>query len=86
MVNEILALEARGEIDGYFDIYEHEYGHKVGGYPSFCQSGVDAGDGFEFAFQVASDSKINLNVVDNGVLQFYRNSRSREWTIYYDFY
>ena len=86
MTDAILALEDSGEIGDYFDLAKHEYGHKVGGYPSFCQSGVDAGDGFEFAFQVSSDEKINLNVVDSGSLQFYRNPQSGEWKIYYDFY
>jgi hypothetical protein len=86
MTDEILALEDSGVIGDYYDIAEHEYGHKVGGYPSFCQPGVDAGPGFEFAFQVSSDQKINLNVVDNGSLQFYRNPQTREWKIYYDFY
>lgn len=85
MADEILALEGSDQIGDYFDLSEHEYGHKVGGYPSFCQSGVDAGDGFEFAFQVSSDEKINLNVVDNGSLQFYRNPKSGGG-IYYDFY
>jgi len=82
----ILELEDAGEIEDYYDVADHHYGHKVGGYPSFCQSGIDAGKGFEFAFQVSSDAKINLNVVDNGSFQFYRNSSSGEWKIYYDFY
>ena len=82
----ILELEANGEIESYHDLANHEYGHKVGGYPSFCQSGVDAGEDFEFAFQISSDSKINLNVVDCGSFQFYRNPKTNVWKIYYDFY
>jgi len=82
----ILNLEDSGEIEDYYDIADHEYGHKVGGYPSFCQSGVNPGEGFQFAFQISSDPKINLNVVDNGSFQFYRNPSNGEWKIYYDFY
>lgn len=82
----IFEMEDNGEIEDYYDLANHEYGHKVGGYPSFCQSGIDAGEGFEFAFQISSDSKINLNVVDNGSSQFYKNPQTKEWKIYYDFY
>lgn len=82
----ILEMEENGAIVDYYDLANHEYGHKVGGYPSFCQSGVDAGEGFEFAFQVSSDQKINLNVIDNGSFHFYRNPKTRMWKIYYDFY
>ncbi len=86
MSDAILALEASGEISDYYDLGEHYYVHKVGGYPSFCQPGIDPGDGFEFAFQISSDPKINLNVVDGGSLQFYRNPATAEWKLYYDFY
>jgi len=82
----IVRLEKRGEISDYYDVMKHEYTHKVGGYPSFCQSGIDGVESFEFAFQISSDSKINLNVVDNGSLQFYRNRSTGDWKIYYDFY
>lgn len=82
----ILEMEDKGDIEDYYDLANHEYGHKVGGYPSFCQSGINPGEGFEFAFQVSSDAKIKLNVVDSGSFQFYRNPQSKEWKIYYDFY
>ncbi len=64
----------------------HTYEHKIGGYPSFCQSGVDPGEGFEFVFQISSDSKINLNVVDSGSLMFWKHNETGEWALYYDFY
>ncbi|MBC3882613.1 DUF1963 domain-containing protein [Undibacterium sp. LX40W] len=83
---EVLRLEKDGEIESYYDLITHSYEHKIGGYPSFCQSGVDPGDGFEFVFQVSSDSKINLNVVDNGSLMFWKHRTSGEWAVYYDFY
>ena len=83
---EILRLERTGEIQSYYDLITHAYEHKIGGYPSFCQSGVDPGDDFEFVFQISSDPKINLNVVDGGSLMFWKNNTTGTWAIYYDFY
>jgi hypothetical protein len=84
--DEILKLEHEGEIESYFDILEHSYSHKFGGYPSYCQSGVDFGDGFEFVFQISSDEKIGLNIVDSGSFLFAKNPESNEWKFYFDFY
>lgn len=84
--DEILKLERAGEIQSYYDLATHTYEHKIGGYPSFCQSGVDPGEGFEFVFQISSDAKINLNVVDSGSLMFWKNTVTSEWVLYYDFY
>ncbi|MCE6984398.1 hypothetical protein EI534_45020, partial [Pseudomonas frederiksbergensis] len=61
LVEEILRLERAGDIESYYEVTTHAYEHKIGGYPSFCQSGVDPGEGFEFVFQISSDAKINLN-------------------------
>ncbi|WP_179335441.1 DUF1963 domain-containing protein [Winogradskyella costae] len=91
---EILKLEDEGVIDDYFDITDeitaHIYDHKIGGYPSFCQSGIgDAdgfGKGFQFVFQISSDEKANFNVVDNGSLMFAKNNDTKQWSLYYDFY
>lgn len=82
----VLALENAGQLDSYYDLIEHCYLHKIGGYPSYCQSGVDMGDGFEFVFQISSDEKINLNVVDSGSLMFWKHRETGEWAVYYDFY
>ena len=82
----ILELEDNGEIEDYGDITEHEYTHKTGGYPSFCQSGIYFGDGYEFIFQISSDEKINFNVVDGGSLMFSKSRKTGEWQVYYDFY
>lgn len=41
MEDKVLELENSGVIDDYYDITENQYGHKLGGYPSFCQSGID---------------------------------------------
>ncbi|MBL6446382.1 DUF1963 domain-containing protein [Fulvivirga sp. 29W222] len=86
MEDEILALENNGTIESYYGIISHTYEHKIGGFPSFCQPGVDFGDDFEFVFQISSDQKANFNVVDNGSLMFSKNIKTGEWSIYYDFY
>lgn len=83
---EILELERSGRIECYYDLTTHCYEHKLGGYPSFCQSGIDPGEGFEFVMQISSDAKINLNVVDSGSLMFWKHRDSGEWALYYDFY
>ncbi|SEI17871.1 protein of unknown function [Pseudomonas asplenii] len=84
--DEILDLERAGTIESYYDLITHVYEHKIGGYPSFCQSGVEPEEGFEFVFQISSDAKIHLNVVDNGSLMFWKNTATGEWQLYYDFY
>ena len=84
--HEISKMEREGVIESYYDLITHTYEHKIGGYPSFCQSGVDPGEGFEFVFQISSDAKINLNVVDNGSLMFWKHIETGEWALYYDFY
>lgn len=87
MEDEINELENRGRIESYYDIADfHQYEHKIGGFPSFRQSGIDFGDGFEFVFQITSDQKINLNVIDSGSLMFAKNDQTQKWKIYYDFY
>lgn len=80
-----IALEREGAIANYFDVTSRVYGHKFGGYPSFCQPGVDLHP-FEFVFQVSSDPKIQLNVIDNGSLTFWRHPELGTWKLYYDFY
>ncbi|ROL80769.1 hypothetical protein BLX41_08690, partial [Pseudomonas protegens] len=35
----ILELERSGRIECYYDLISHCYEHKLGGYPSYCQSG-----------------------------------------------
>ena len=80
-----VALESSGEISNYFDVTSHVYAHKFGGYPSFCQPGVDL-QPYEFMFQVLSDEKIQLNVIDNGSLTFWRHPELETWKLYYDFY
>lgn len=83
---EVLRLEDAGEIESYYDLITHVYEHKVGGYPSFCQSGEEMGEGFKFAFQIMSDEKVGLNVVDRGSLMFWKHADTGQWALYYDFY
>lgn len=80
-----LSLERSGDISNYYDVTSHLYGHKFGGYPSFCQSGVDLKP-HEFIFQVSSDEKLGLNVIDNGSLTFWRHPELGSWRLYYDCY
>ncbi|QCI10763.1 DUF1963 domain-containing protein [Pseudomonas putida] len=84
--DHVLELERQGKLDCYYDLVTHCYEHKIGGYPSFCQSGVEPEEGFEFVFQICSDAKINLNVVDSGSLMFWKNPTTGAWALYYDFY
>ncbi|MDR2039535.1 MAG: DUF1963 domain-containing protein [Bacteroidales bacterium] len=86
IVDEILELENSGKITDYYDITENHYGHKVGGYPSFCQPGIYFGEDFEFVFQIASDEKANLNIVDSGTIFLAKNTKTGEWVSYCDFY
>lgn len=85
---QILKLESDGAIDGFGSIGPHIYGHKFGGWPSFHQSGGDIADhlaDYEFVFQIDSDSKACLNVVDGGTLTFWKHRVDGRWAMYYDF-
>lgn len=86
MEDEILKLEESGVIEDYYDIAENQYGHKLGGYPSFCQSGIDFGKDYEFVLQIASDEKANINIVDNGTIFLAKNKKTGDWKYYCDFY
>lgn len=54
---------------------------KLGGYPSFCQSGVSFGEGYQFVFQISSDEKANFNVIDGGSLMFAKNPQNGAWSL-----
>jgi hypothetical protein len=86
IATEILALENLGKITDYYDVFESHYMHKVGGYPTFCQSGIDFGDNFEFVFQISSDKKAELNIVDFGTMFFAKNKKTEDWNFSCDFY
>jgi hypothetical protein len=84
--DEILGLENNGVIESYYDIVENHFLHKVGGYPTFCQPGIDFGEDFEFTFQIASDEKAHLSIVDNGTIFLAKNLKTGEWKFYCDFF
>ncbi|REC49520.1 YwqG family protein [Chryseobacterium pennipullorum] len=90
LISEIVKLEREGLFDSYFKFTEHSYRTKLGGYPSFCQPGIGFkdgfGKGFEFVFQVSSDEKACLNVIDSGSFMFAKNTETGEWSLYYDFF
>ncbi|MDR0230350.1 MAG: DUF1963 domain-containing protein [Flavobacteriaceae bacterium] len=49
--DEVLALERKGEIRSYYDITDHHYDTKFGGYPSYCQSGIGIGGEIIYYFE-----------------------------------
>ncbi|MEJ3718036.1 DUF1963 domain-containing protein [Paenibacillus polymyxa] len=75
------------EPDYFEDIVEEIHAvHKIGGYPSFIQPGIDFGEGYEFMFQIASDAKAGLNIVDGGSFYFAKHQNEGIWRGYFDFY
>lgn len=82
----ILEMEEKEGIDYYSDICPNLYPkHKVGGYGTFCQSGYDQGNGYEFVMQIVSDEKANLNILDRGSFYFYYNKIKKDWIVYCSF-
>ena len=90
IADEILRLEDEGIIEDYYEeivnIEESYDGHKVGGYPGFCQPGISFGADYEFAIQISSDEKAHINIVDNGNIYLSKNIKTGEWKFYCDFY
>ncbi len=86
LVDDIVALERTGAISSYYDLVTNHHGHKLGGWPTFCQPGIDFSPGFRFVLQIASDAKVHLNVVDSGTIFLAKNVAAGEWEFYCDFY
>lgn len=90
IADEILRFEDEGVIEDYYEeivnIEESYDGHKVGGYPGFCQPGISFGADYEFAIQISSDEKAHINIVDNGNIYLSKNVKTGEWKFYCDFY
>ena len=87
IVDEVLRIELEDDIEYYDDIVEEIYPmHKVGGYPSYTQSGVSYGEEYPFVFQISSDPKAQFNIVDSGSFYFFFNQRKQDWIVYCDFY
>ena len=85
---EICKMKDEGELDYFDDIREGIYSeHKIGGYPAFCQSGIETSfDGYEFVIQISTDAKANFNIVDSGSFYFYYNKKNDDWKVHCDFY
>ncbi|MDQ0271719.1 DUF1963 domain-containing protein [Cytobacillus purgationiresistens] len=85
--DEISRLESEEGMEYYEDIVEKIYStHKVGGYPSFTQSGVYFGEDYPFVFQISSDEKAQFNIVESGSFYFFYNQEKQDWIVYCDFY
>lgn len=82
----ILELE-RNEGINYFDdiIGDDECYHKIGGYPSYIQSGIVL-EGYEFVFQITYDDKANFCFGDAGNIYFFYNKDENRWRVHYDYY
>lgn len=86
LAEDIMALQRAGVIRSYYELVENHHGHKLGGWPTFCQPGIEFSPGFEFALQIASDAKAQLNVVDSGTIFLAKNAATGGWEFYCDFY
>lgn len=83
--DEINRLEEEEGKDYYDDILEENYAiHKIGGYPSYIQDGGDCDTNDTFVFQITSDEKAELNIVDSGNLYFFYEDN--DWDLYWDFF
>lgn len=86
IADEILRLEDEEIIESYFDTFDIQYEHKLGGYPTYCQSSIYFGEGFEFVLQIMSDEKVVFSVGDAGILFLAKNKETGEWRLYWDCY
>lgn len=86
LTKEIVALERAGIIDEDSDWLHNHNGHKLGGWPSFCQPGIEFSPGFEFVLQIASDVQARFNVVDSGTIFLAKNAGTGAWEFYCDFF
>jgi hypothetical protein len=80
---KIVALERAGTVEEEW--LPNCEGHKLGGWPSFCQPGIEFNPGFEFVLQIASDAQARFNVVDSGTIFLAKNAATGEWEFYCDF-
>lgn len=87
LFENIFQLENENILEYYADISEGNASlHKLGGYPSSIQGEVRFKEGCEFVMQISSDSKADINIVDNGNLYFGYNPQTKEWSVKCDFY
>ncbi len=85
LLRNILALERAGTIPNYFEWASLHRGHKLGGWPTFGQPGIEFSPGFAFVLQIASDARAHLNVVDGGTIFLAKNAATGAWEFYCDF-
>ena len=84
---QICDLENKCDLEYYDDIFEeNKKCHKLGGYPSTIQNEITFNSGCEFAFQISSDDKAKMNIVDSGNIYFGYNPKTKEWSVKCDFY
>lgn len=86
IADQISELEEDDEIEYFDDIATLYYQTKVGGYPTYAQGSLGFPDGYKFAFQISSDEKANLNIVDSGRFYFAKNKATGQWYVDCDFY
>lgn len=81
----IVQMEKEEGVAYYDDIYEeNKEGHKIGGYPDYCQSSDGFEAGYEFVFQIASDVQAGLNIGDSGNIYFAKNPTNNQWRAAWD--
>ena len=86
MEDEIIKLEGDEDINCYEDIHTEVYSmHKVGGYPAYIQPG-NWDKRYEFIFQISSDEKAKLNIVDSGSFYFFYSKELEKWEMQCDFF
>lgn len=54
-------------------------------YPAYIQPGGWEED-YQFVFQISSDEKAGLNIVDSGSFYFFYSKEKNLWDVQYDFY
>jgi hypothetical protein len=85
LLQTIRTLERAGTLPDYFEWAGLHRGHKLGGWPTFCQPGIEFSPGFAFALQIASDAQAKLNIVDGGTIFLAKNAATGAWEFYCDF-
>lgn len=84
--DEIIELEDTTGIEYYDNIFEeNRYIHKLGGYASFAQSGIQWPADYEFVFQITEDPKAHFGIIDGGGIYFAKNVKTNDWIAHCDF-
>ena len=87
LFDTICEMEENNNINYFDDIFENNAAtHKLGGYPSFCQSGYWFENGYDYVLQISSDTNAKFNIVDGGNFYFFYNPIKTDWKVYCDFF